>query len=168
MGPTISNAKSKRQEPDVNPPKSEKIETSGNSVPSKAKESAPAHHTSAFTDRKVAHRNAALNAMGGVRIDVYVRCRPPVDREGHEAIVVAVEDRDKTCVLTKDPDNEHRVQHRYSFDKVSKNITLFRSGTIGTYVTKHEIRGLVSIPHNCTMRSSRAAARVKKVLYLYS
>eukprot|EP00041_Stephanoeca_diplocostata_P012776 m.215126 g.215126 ORF g.215126 m.215126 type:complete len:928 (+) comp19083_c0_seq11:169-2952(+) len=115
---TTSNTRSKKQENHSNPSSSNKIESDSNAKTGKVKENVPGHHTSVFTDRKVAHRNAALNAMGGVRIDVYVRCRPPVDREGHEAVVVAIEDRDKTCVLTKDPDSEHKVEHRYSFDKV--------------------------------------------------
>lgn len=51
-----------------------------------------AQKTSKHVDAKVAARNAALNSMGGVKVDVFVRVRPPMEFENADKVNVIVHD----------------------------------------------------------------------------
>lgn len=70
--------------------------------------------SSKHVDPKVAARNAALNSMGGVKVDVFVRVRPPNEREQNDTLNVVVSKETQEIIL-KDP-NDH--EQKYKYDKV--------------------------------------------------
>lgn len=72
---------------------------------------------SKHVDAKVAARNNALNAMGGVKVDVFVRVRPPLNGEKQDDVnieAVKPDEGDEKIVLT---DTAGR-KTEYNFDKV--------------------------------------------------
>lgn len=68
----------------------------------------------AHVDAKVAKRNAALNAMGGMKVDVFVRVRPPLAREKEDKINVAANTEENNITLSDKEGNPNS----YAYDKV--------------------------------------------------
>ena len=69
---------------------------------------------SRYVDPKVAARNSALNAMGGVKVDVFVRVRPKGPVDGDDPVLVSV-DKENMKITLEDPAG-HPAQ--YGYDKV--------------------------------------------------
>lgn len=74
---------------------------------------------SKHVDAKVTARNNALNAMGGVKVDVFVRIRPPNDKEDPETVNIRAnktdgETPDEQVIMT-DATGHETV---YNYDKV--------------------------------------------------
>ena len=65
-------------------------------------------------DSKVAARNNALNAMGGVKVDVFVRVRPKMSVDGDDKCVVVASEETPDIVL-EDPAGHPA---KYTYDKV--------------------------------------------------
>eukprot|EP00047_Mylnosiga_fluctuans_P020491 m.92966 g.92966 ORF g.92966 m.92966 type:complete len:1128 (-) comp8525_c1_seq1:83-3466(-) len=69
---------------------------------------------SRYVDPKVAARNSALNAMGGVKVDVFVRVRPKGAVDGDDAIITTIDPENSQITL------EDVTGHpaKYTYDKV--------------------------------------------------
>lgn len=67
-----------------------------------------------YVDPKVAARNGALNAMGGVKVDVFVRVRPKCSVDGDDPIVVSL-DYENAQIVLEDPTGHPA---KYTYDKI--------------------------------------------------
>eukprot|EP00039_Didymoeca_costata_P033143 m.40858 g.40858 ORF g.40858 m.40858 type:complete len:1102 (-) comp9716_c0_seq1:114-3419(-) len=65
-------------------------------------------------DAKVAARNSALNAMGGVKVDVFVRVRPQLSMEEKDEISVTVHQEEQKIDLMDDKGHSNE----FAYDKV--------------------------------------------------
>eukprot|EP00048_Salpingoeca_helianthica_P015751 m.228427 g.228427 ORF g.228427 m.228427 type:complete len:1144 (+) comp17477_c0_seq1:140-3571(+) len=75
---------------------------------------------SRYVDPKVAARNSALNAMGGVKVDVFVRVRPKGEFDGDEPSVITA-DKEQGQIVLEDPAG---YPAKYTYDKVYGQDTL--------------------------------------------
>ena len=100
-------------------------QASGTSAPSQAQLGVPAPSPAPVTkgegrakvarhvDAKVAARNSALNAIGGVKVDVFVRVRPRLPMEASDNDIVVCDDETNTITLKEDDRNQ-----AFTFDRV--------------------------------------------------
>lgn len=73
-------------------------------------------HPRAYLSRPpfFSHAHSSLNVLGGVKVDVFVRVRPPTEIEANDPIVVSLDKEAATVTLT---DNSG-YETKYAYDKV--------------------------------------------------
>eukprot|EP00035_Acanthoeca_spectabilis_P020291 m.432117 g.432117 ORF g.432117 m.432117 type:complete len:1136 (-) comp17393_c0_seq1:46-3453(-) len=91
-------------------------------------------------DRKVAKRNAALNAMGGMKVDVFVRVRPPMEREKNDTVNINVKNDSNEIILKDKENNEQKFKYDQVFDPSSTQEEIF--STAVSPIIEQVVRGL--------------------------
>eukprot|EP00042_Codosiga_hollandica_P058688 m.888681 g.888681 ORF g.888681 m.888681 type:complete len:1150 (+) comp59935_c0_seq1:54-3503(+) len=90
-------------------------------APKKSSERAVARHL----DAKVSARNSALNAIGGVKVDVFVRVRPPLPSESGSGVCVSV-DKEVHGISIVDGERANNFTFDRVYDQADSQHDLFQ------------------------------------------